>query len=207
MKSYDTPDDTIEYSARWNNLRDMGNSHVAKASIAVPILGYLILFQSDLIEFLKMHVSVCKDCSVPWRLHTFYFASCFIAAGAIMYAWRCPPLIKKYAGATDFFEAEKNYFCNPGNLRYLFRLIRRDKGADPEDPDDLESLADGGIALSKEHLTALAGVMGEHYVRQNRNRPTVRIVTFSAYIFGFLILGAAAAITLFQILFQLASKL
>jgi hypothetical protein len=206
MKNYDA-DNTIEYSARWNNLRDMGNSYVAKASIAVPILGYLILFQSDLIEFLKMHVSVCKDCSVPWRLHTFYFASCFVAMGSVMYAWRCPPLIKKYAGATDFFEAEKNYFCNPGNLKYLFRLIRRDKGADPEDPDNLENLADGGIALSGGHLTALAGVMGEHYIRQNRNRPNVRIIIFSAYIFGFLILGAAAVITFFQILFQFASKL
>jgi len=116
-------------------------------------------------------------------------------------------LIKKYAGATDFFEAEKNYFCNPGNLRYLFRLVRRDKGAAAEDPDHLESLANDGIALSEAHLTALAGVMGEHYVHQNRNRPTVRVVTFLAYIFGYLILGAAAVITFVQVLFQLASKL
>jgi hypothetical protein len=200
MTIFDGPKETWEYRARWNNLRDIGNSYVAKASIAVPILGYLILFDSDLIESLKLHSSFCRDCSVSWRLTAFYFASCFIAVGAVLYSWKCPPLIKKYAGATDFFEAEKNYFCNPNNLKYLVGLITKDKGDDPMDPHNLEEYIDAQVPLRQEHLTALAGMMGEHYVLQNRNSPKIRIVTYFAYGVGFLILGGSAAITFLQVI-------
>lgn len=203
MEKYSAPEDTWEYRARWNNLRDMGNSYVAKAAIAVPMLGYLILFHADILDYIKIHSSFCQDCSVSWRLHAFYFASCFIALGALLYAWRCPSLIKKYAGATDFYEAEKNYFCNPDNLNYLFGLIEKDKGDEARDPHNLQSHIGGGQPLHPTQLTALAGVMGEHYVYQNRNDVPIRIATLASYYTGFAILFGSAVITVLQIIARL----
>lgn len=51
----DVDHSTLDYKARWNNLRNIGNSPVARASIALPILGYLIVFHRDLIDYLKIH--------------------------------------------------------------------------------------------------------------------------------------------------------
>jgi hypothetical protein len=128
---------TLSYHARWNNLRSIGNSPLARASLAVPVLGYLVIFNSDLLSYLKIHSSFCSDCSVSWRLHFFYFGCFFFALGSLGYGVRCPNLIKTYPGATDFFEAEKNYFCNPANLLYLFDLIDASKGDRANDPHGL----------------------------------------------------------------------
>jgi hypothetical protein len=87
------PKSTIFYKVRWNSLRGIGNSPVARASIAVPILGYLILFHRDLIDYLKMHAQFCDGCTVSWRLHFLYFGSCFFALGALVYGFYCPPLL------------------------------------------------------------------------------------------------------------------
>lgn len=207
MTIYDGPEKTWEYSARWNNLRDIGNSYLAKASIAVPILGYLIIFNSEIVDFLKLHTSFCKDCSVSWRLHAFYFASSFIAVGAVFYSWRCPSLIKKYAGANDFYEAEKNYFCNPNNLEYLFGLITKAKdGEEPRDPHGLRRKIENQEPLFERDLMHLAGIMGEHYVLQNRTSRIVRLTTYVAYHVGFLILGASALITFVQVIVQLLAR-
>src|SRR5258708_2251916 len=110
---------SFDYRTRWNYLRVIGNSPVARASIAVPILGYLILFHQDLINYLRFHVDFCEGCQVSWRLHMLYFGSCAFAVGAVIYGFYCPPLIKRYSGATDFFEAEKFYFTNKRNFEYL----------------------------------------------------------------------------------------
>jgi hypothetical protein len=142
---------------RWNDLRRIGNSPVARASIAIPVLGYLILFHSDLIDYLKLHGSVCKDCTVSWRLHLFYFSSCCFAFGSVVYALRCPQVIKKYGVARDYFETEKTYFC--GNLRYLFHQFDQD-GIEPADPSDLRSLALQRHNLAADRAHELGGPHG-----------------------------------------------
>jgi hypothetical protein len=191
---------SLNYQARWNNLRTIGNSPIARASIAVPILGYVLLFNADVVDYLHLHTSFCRDCSVPWRLNFFYFSCCFFALGSAVYGIRCPPLIKKYAGATDFFQAEGAYFCNPANLRYLFELIRRDKGAEPTDPHGLNVNVKAQAKLGQEDLAHLAGLMGEHYVLSNMRDKYARETVYISYVVGAVLISIPTLITFLEVL-------
>jgi len=167
-------------------------------------LGYLILFHSDLIEYLKLHVSVCKDCAVSWRLHLLYFACCFFAVGSVVYAWRCPEVIKLYAVARDYFETEKAYYC--GNLRYLFHLFERD-GLDPADPSDLRTLALQRFNLHQDRTHELAGLMAQFYFSENRKEFASRMTVAIAYGAGFFFLAIPTVWTFGQVLFRFTASL
>jgi hypothetical protein len=184
---------------RWNDLRRIGNSAVARAAIAVPVLGYLILFHSDLINYLQLHSSFCKDCTVSWRLHLLYFASCSFALGSVLYAWRCPQIIKAYQTGRDFFESERLYFCHPQNLSYLFEMFAKE-GAEPGDPFRIQSLALDSEGLSEPRAHMLSGLMGQYYFVQNRKHFWSRIAVVTAYAIGFLLLTIPTIVTFGQVL-------
>jgi hypothetical protein len=189
---------------RWNDLRRIGNSPIARASIAVPVLGYLILFNSEVIKFLNLHGSVCQDCTVPWRLHLFYFACCCFASGSVLYAWRCPLVIKKYGVANDYFETEKTYFC--GNLRYLFHQFEQD-GLDPADPTDLRSLALQRFNLHADRVHELVGLMGQYYFVENRKEFASRMTVAIAYGLGFFFLAIPTVWTFVQVFYLFIASL
>jgi hypothetical protein len=198
----DVDHSTLDYKARWNNLRNIGNSPIARASIALPILGYLIVFHRDLIDYLKIHSSFCDGCTVSWRLHFLYFGSCFFAIGALVYGFYCPPLIKKYAGATEFFENEKYYFTNPNNYEYLLSLIKRDRRLHSYKRSILSSIGERRSSAEPSDLYYLGGIMGEHYVLQNMSYPKMRLVVGFCYVVGGILISIPTAGMFGQVLYQ-----
>ena len=191
---------SLGYKSRWNNLRSIGNSPIARASIAVP--GYIIVFHRDLIEYLRIHASFCDGCSVSWRLHFLYFGCCFFAAGSILYGLYCPTLVKKYGGATEFFEGEKFYFTNPRNYEYLRSLIRHDRKVHTYDPRVLASIGERGDGDPND-LYFLGGIMGEYYVLQNMSYPWMRLAVGFCYLVGSVLLFIPTAATFGQVLYQI----
>jgi hypothetical protein len=189
------------WEPRWNDLRRIGNSSIARASIAVPVLGYVILFHSDLIEYLRIHSSFCKDCTVSWRMHFLYFACCCFASGSIIYTLRCPRVIKEYGVTRDFYQGERNYYCNQENLRYFFGLFDREREA-PDDPHHLRDKMGSGIPLPADELPQLAGLMGQFFFIQNRKHPYSRAAVFVFYSMGFVLLAVPTVITFFQVLLR-----
>ena len=190
---------------RWNDLRRIGNSPIARASVTMPVLGYLILFHKDLLEYLKLHSSFCQNCDVSWRLYMLYFACCCFAVGSVIYAVRCPRIIKSYAVSRDYIEAEKAHYCGAVNLEYLFELFDREK-ARPADPSDLRLKAAAGVSLKEEDIPQLSGLMSQLYFIQNRNAFTSRIVVAATYALGFLLLGIPAVVTFLQILMRVVAS-
>lgn len=46
---------SLDHQSRWSVLRRLGNSTIAKATIAVPLVGYLLLFNGEIVKFLSLH--------------------------------------------------------------------------------------------------------------------------------------------------------
>lgn len=195
--------EVLNVKSRWGKLRLLGNSSIAQLTIAVPILGYFILFNSYVVEYLHLHTDFCqgKGCDVSWRLYFLYFGCFFVAIGASVYGLFCPTVAKIYPGASDFFEAEKTYFSGPNNLKYLFDLIEKEKGAPAADPFQLRThIIDAHAALNSAHVQALADVMGEYYVLQNISNRGMRIISFLSYSAGISLILVPTLITFFQVL-------
>src|SRR3954454_24281518 len=82
----------------WVRLRSVSNSTAAKATILVPIIGYLIIFNEKVVEFLNLAKSVemYGGVEVSYRLILIYLGLCAISLGVAVYGWFCPSEVKHY---------------------------------------------------------------------------------------------------------------
>jgi hypothetical protein len=185
---------------RWNDLRRIGNSSVARASVIMPVIGYMILFNSEIIGLLKIHSDFCRDCSISWRLYMLYFSSCSFAVGAILYSMFCPSTVKLYAGARDYFEGEKTYYSSALNLGFLFELLEKAGAPAPDDPTNLRSRVQNNQSLSSDEIQELSALMGQFYFVENRKNYRARVSVFATYALGFLLLAIPAIVTFLKVL-------
>ncbi len=189
----------LDHRSRWSVLRRLGNSPVAKATIAVPLVGYLLLFNAEIVRLLSLHTDFCQpgNCSPALRLLLLYLGSCLVAVGAALYAMRCPALIKKYDSAAAFFDAEKDYFSQPRNHDYLLKLIKLGTEAEPlaHDAAKFDYKESRHIDPSR-----LADPMGELYRILNVSHFGSRLVALVAYCIGVILLLLPTAMTFIQVM-------
>ena len=186
--------------AKWNVLRVIGNSTLGKAAIVVPVLGYLLLFNHEVVDFLKLHSTLCNECTISWRLNFFYFGSFFVAIGSILFALACPVVIARHPGAHDFYEAENEYFSAPEHRAFLVGHILKARRTTYIRPEYMYP-----STTEKEMLVpaTLSQSMGEHYFLQNRSRRWTRLTVFWCYVAGAVLLAVPTIATFFQVLQRL----
>lgn len=190
----------LDHRSRWSVLRRLGNSPVSTATIAVPLVGYLLLFNAEIVEYLSLHTDFCQpaNCGPSLRLLLLYLGACSIAIGAALYGLRCPALIKKYDSAAAFFDAEKAYFSQPRNLNYLLKLIKLGTETEP--------LANDAPEFSYDQVqhdidpSSLADPMGELYRLLNVSNWKSRLASLIFYCLGILLLLIPTALTFVQVM-------
>jgi hypothetical protein len=101
----------LEEHSRWNKLRDLGQSNLVRASVLMPAFGYLLLLNENVRQQL---LKVLYDDSWPmnhlpsmWRIWFLFYGGFFLAFGSILFAWKCPFQIKRYATSYDMVDAER----------------------------------------------------------------------------------------------------
>jgi hypothetical protein len=93
----------------WADLRGIGNSNAVRASIIVPVIGYLIILNSTVADYLKLHgIEWVHQPATAWdrlwslKLYLVYFGLMFLGVGAAIYQWKCPSFVKKYGDWADY---------------------------------------------------------------------------------------------------------
>lgn len=76
----------LETRSRWSKLRELGQSNLVRASVLMPVFGYLLIFNEHVHEYLTIRY----DAGWPfnylppmWRIWTLYFGSVSLAIGAM----------------------------------------------------------------------------------------------------------------------------
>lgn len=189
-----------DHQSRWSTLRGLGNLPIAKATMAVPVIGYFLLFNEEIVNFLSLHTDFCEParCGPSLRLVLLYIGCCWIALGAALYSMSCPKLIKKYDSAAAFFEAESTYFSQPRNLDYLLQLIKQKTEAQPLAHNAPEFNYSG--QRHNVERNSLADPMGELYRLLNISRPWIRLASLISYYVGISLLIVPTVMTVFQVL-------
>jgi hypothetical protein len=98
----------------WATLRSIGNSRVVKLSSLFPFVGYMILFNDDITKLLELsrsylhapQTSTWMSTLVGLRLYFIYFGLFSLGAGSIVYQWKCPYAVKKFADGADYVSQE-----------------------------------------------------------------------------------------------------
>jgi hypothetical protein len=179
---------TIDRLTRWPDaLRTMGNSIAARATIVVPILGYFLLLSDQAVEFLKANLSLCegRSCSAPLRLQLFYLGGTVYGLAAAIYAVACPSVIQRFADASEYFLAQREYFTNRPNLLFLTREILRLGG----------QVGDRKNFLSQD----VADLMAEHYVVLSYRFLPVRVIALALFAIGIVLVAVPSIWTFWEV--------
>jgi hypothetical protein len=92
----------------WSNLRAVGNNPATKMTVFIPLIGYMIIFNANILPYLRLASEIFGNPPHFWRLYFIYFGLCSLALGSIIYQFWCPPDIKRFASALDYVTATKN---------------------------------------------------------------------------------------------------
>ena len=113
----------------WRALDTIGNSGLAKSTILVPIIGYLILFNEQIVEYLYLsenfvwsNLGENRVQNHNLRLFFMYFGLSFIGIGSLLFQIFCPRPIKGNKGMGHYVENEKN-MGSPARHKHLREII------------------------------------------------------------------------------------
>lgn len=92
----------------WSTLRQIGNSRLVRLSGLFPFVGYIILLNDNVAEFLNFSTKyVSFHVSTPGaRLYLLFFGLLLTGVGSLIYEIFCPLELKKYARPADYMSAE-----------------------------------------------------------------------------------------------------
>ena len=93
---------------RWDDLQRLSKQGIIKLTIAMPIVGYFILFNESLQQHLELSELYVfqSDAWTALRLYALYFGLVFIAAASLLFQLRCPSVVKAHGPIYEFKDKE-----------------------------------------------------------------------------------------------------
>lgn len=198
----------------WSRLRGIGNSAAAKATILIPLVGYLFLFNDHFIGWLQLHDAVAP--SIPtdsdgtelsWRLLFLYYGLTFVAMATIVYALSCPHICKRYADSVEFSRHVQEVHASQAAFAGLVNELQHKVNMANRVPnnilnaaeDELKLLRDTAAAEAWESLQAserpsvLLRLLVAKYNLMDFERRVFRGATAALYVVGLAMLAIPAA--------------
>jgi hypothetical protein len=189
----------------WSALREIGNAPAVRLTIAIPLVGYLILFNENLLHYVELSRELfgqtqraigqtADRAHVSWRLLALYFGLCSIAAGATLHAIFCPGEIKSYRLPSDYIAIVLPNLSSIAAERIEEALIRGDALAKSQIEDWRDIQSSRPIPQTEEQwqdkwTETHRGVLDLYFSYLDRQRPAARISAAVCYSVGFFALA------------------
>jgi hypothetical protein len=175
---------------KWSAFGPISNSLAARATILIPLIGYLIIFNEYVIKYLNLvgELGGAHDptFSVSPRLLLVYFGLCAIAVGVVLYSRFCPNGVKHYGSPNAYVGGVQ------GSVK---RLALREFEVALENSDEYRPYyADVSERFSRSIDTIpspenwaeyINGILHLYYRQQNKTYPSVRVMVLILYVIGF----------------------
>jgi hypothetical protein len=199
--------------ALWHRLRALGNSTAAKLTILIPLVGYLVLLNDKVVNYLQLSERIVGQATMSGaldRLLVIYVGLVCVALASAIFALCCPLEVKKFASAEEYIAGEEPFMSEraegivEARLKHGDELARTSlKGYEEWNesrptPDSLEELRRRG----RQHFRI---EMNLFYEMQDRSRPIARWLAGVLYLAGFVALLAPSAsvfLKVMQVLFR-----
>src|SRR5260221_379178 len=102
----------LEARSRWSELRTLGQSNMVRASVLMPVFGYLLLFNENVRQYLTIlydATGLLRHFPSMWRVLILYYGFFFFSIGSIFFAIWFPVYIKQYASAFQMADPERHH--------------------------------------------------------------------------------------------------
>jgi cytochrome b561 len=166
------------HALTWTQLRTIGHLPLMKATIFVPLIGYLIIFNETIAKYL--HLAWEKDATpLPTNLLLVYFGLIFLSVGSIVYAFRCDRRIDQYGSSEAYIGGD-----GPNISAVMLGAFENELTGAGYDLDAWQS--DGISPVGK--LDRKKDILACIYDKWDTAFPIARAVTTIFYLVGFIIL-------------------
>lgn len=182
----------------WKELRTIGNSGAVRAAILVPVIGYLIILNSNIAYYLQLHGIEPAHGSMTWwdrlwstKLYLIYFGLMCLGLGSACYQWKCPHFVKKYSDWTDYVAGTSPHM-NDRQIKLLAKVVGADYAR-----DKLENFDDDN--LKRRYLWG-------YYSQMSSQAKPWRILTAIFFALGFALLIVPSVMTAIRVTIALVSN-
>lgn len=136
----------------WSTLRGIGNSGAAKATILMPLIGYLFLFNGHFVNWLALHPAVgvtneATQAALGWRLLCLYYGLTLVGVATVVYALRCPYVCKRYADAVEYARDARAIHSSGSAFLGLIGELRNVKDSSKAAPESVLATVRGELTL------------------------------------------------------------
>lgn len=178
----------------WVTVRGIGNSFPAKASILMPLVGYLILFNEHLIRHFQPLVpwlnSPSNAAGKLWLVETgvlyfYYFGFLFFGIASAIYYAAGSQLIRRYKDFLDYASSESRDITLE-ELREICHRIMKSKEGQPKILEPIRIVIDGSGHKTPELARTI--LYAHYHWENNRNKVFIWICA-AFYGIGFVLLS------------------
>ncbi|MDC9514989.1 hypothetical protein PSH47_10940 [Pseudoalteromonas sp. CST5] len=199
MPNYSTP--------AWVNIRTIGRSKIMTLTIFIPVIGYMIIFNEQLIHLFELSENLFSSITVTnatqedvvsedskTRLFYFYFGFTFLGLGSLLFQVFCPNLIKEHGSDREFIKEELSLMT----IKRVKSILDFLHNKVPEKNDELVKLQNdisfstSGISnddMDKRYKSATINLMLMQWQYENWSSKNARRFINFFYSIGFLILA------------------
>jgi hypothetical protein len=124
----------------WTTLRSLGNSQSVKMSAIFPFVGFWILFNDQVHQFLELSTLSVAPLGHSWldrvwsnKIFLVYFGLMALGFGSFLYQWRCPYIVKKHGDWSDYVRSDADAMgeFHIASLGNVLGLELHHKGIEP----------------------------------------------------------------------------
>jgi hypothetical protein len=186
----------LVYLPTWSTVRGIGNSLPAKASVILPFVGYLILFNKHVVEAIALHCIElpCREQVLFPKLYYLYFGLTFFGVASFLYQLRCDSRIKRFANVEDYILSVKEITSD--NELYKYQLATEELVGESAATSDFLI---GQLADPQQAPQLKLNILTSHYRALDGSKPISRFFVLLAYGFGFLFMAIPAMATFIQV--------
>jgi hypothetical protein len=172
----------------WSAVNSLSNSFAARATILIPLIGYLILFNEKMADYLNL-IGVLdagdNQYGVSFRLLSLYMGLCFVAAAVMIYSLRCPREIKGYSTAPDFIAKVQDTISGPS-----LRTVEVTVASEPTMQEEFEALRmvrvnTTGVTIERDNGQYIRGLLFLYFQLLDESREYSRFACLVFYSLGF----------------------
>ncbi|MEO1593928.1 MAG: hypothetical protein AAFS02_01635 [Pseudomonadota bacterium] len=206
----------------WETLRVAGTTPFARAAVAVPVLGYFILFGESANTYFRLTLDA--ELSL-WRVYWLYFGFTVVALAQVLFNWYCPPEIKQHGTGYEFAAREERTI-NPDRINKMQELliaqayakVRSDSDPDFQrarefEHDPKQGLPSDHYAVKLNHARAdvrgldLPQIMARYVDAIDVQKPATRLIVTYLYATGLALVLVPTLATLGQVILSAWEKI
>ena len=190
----------------WDTLRTWGNNRLVQFTIVIPVVGYVILFSTELSQYFQLLIDPETNFSlnaetVSYRLYFLYLGFCSLALGSLIYSFRCPAIIKTHGSAYDFIQ-KQSPIMHKERMNGMRSALGREIAE--WEPHEVAAIAE---SLQTARIKSLEADMRDYFELREETEPKSRHAVFLLYSGGSALLAFPTLYTFYRVIVSLVQKL